>query len=369
MKRVGTWSAVGLLIMGAFGCAMPYREEPPGYSIGTPSLSPDGKTIAFAYGRQFEDNQLVLFDIPTSTLRTIEKPRHLLVKSPTFSPDGKKLAVQTYCYDACEPGEFAYQIAILDVVEGPLKFVTSGREFMRESPIFSADGQSVFYTENAIAWRDDFLARGLPWDDEQRDSALMGFSGMARVDLRSRNEERLFPSEKAPTRFSGVFPGSFSGTGSILFSAIVPHGGELESIVDDMGRKYDLLGYEYHADGRLELLPENVLHPMNSLSARTDGRRRTFISSPVNDRFNYDLFRSVDGQVSQVTSLQSHMAGASVAGNADIVVFRADATRRQNWSIWTHDFETGETRQVLTPEMLLVFFSPEIAPVHDETYQ
>ena len=349
-------------------------EAPPGYPIGQPSLSPDGDTVAFVYGRAFLGNELLLFDIPTATLRSIETPPRFIVSNPTFSPDARRLAMVTYCLDACEPGELGRQIATIDLESEDYRIVTSGRHVKRYHPVLSPDGRTVYFSSGKLVWKKDYIAEGREWFAGSREVEDVGFDGVSKVDLGSGEESLVLPNSRVETRFLGVFVGSVTNDGAIVMTTIAPHGGEFEELVDDLWKEYKLVGAVYDQGSDLVPLPLNATQGMSSLSASADGKRLVFISSPPDDRYNYDLFQLVDGEVSQLTTLKTFMARARISANGKRVVFLADSSSRQNWTIWIHDIETGETRPILTPEAILTFVDPNVemdalGAEHDESGQ
>ncbi|MEQ9144001.1 MAG: hypothetical protein RLO08_06560 [Parvibaculaceae bacterium] len=355
LKHLAICVLIATASFGVAGC-MSASEPLPGSLIGPPSLSPDGTLVAFSYGKRASENWLVLYDTVSKSLRLVEKPPHIVVSAPSFSPDGRKLAVATYCYDNCTPSEFGYQIAIINLANDELRFVTSGRDLIRLGPVFSADGRTVFFVSKTLAWRDAWVAEGKPWDDDWGESQPFGFTGASKLDLQTGVEKPIFPNSGVATSFLGIFLGSTTEENDLVFTAIAPQDGEVESIVERMDKETALLGYVYNPIHGLTLLPENnVTSSMNSLSASADGRRKIFISSSPDYQFDYELYQSVDGRVSQLTSLKTHMYAARISGNDGKIVFLADNTRQKNWSVWIHDLLTNETRIIMTPDALLAF--------------
>lgn len=354
MRIVLKLAGVVTVIAGIFVFFAPSSEPLPGSLIGPPSLSPDGRVIAFTYGMTINSNNLLLYDIESEQLRLIDKPLHLFVRQPSFSPDSQRLAVSTYCNEACEPDKQHYQIATIDLDSGELTFLTSGGDFARSNPIYSADGRSIFFDSQELTWRDDWLAAGKPWPWGDK-AVWRGRSGLSEVDLDTGETRALFPSTHVTTEFYALSLGRALPDGSILFSAIAPHGGEVATSVSGMEREHDSLGYIYHPEYGLRLHPENDDWRMNSLSSSEDGTRRVFVSANEQNRYDYDLYQSTGGRVSAVTSLKTHMAHADVSANGVRVVFLADKTRQKNWSVWLHDFVAGETQLILQYETIQKF--------------
>jgi len=350
------WSHHGVFavfLFGVVGCMSASSESLPGSLIGPPSLSPDGKTVAFSYGKSTDNNRLVLFDIASSTLRMLGKPSRVITRAPTFSPDGTKLAVPTYCREACEGDEFGYQISVVDLRVGSFQNVTSGRGFVRERPIFSPDGKKIFFVATHLTWKDEWSSAGRSWDESDGDSKRYGFSGISQVDLKTGEESPVFPNERMPTGFLALFLGGAGADDSIVFSARGPHDGEIESLVEQADQETASLGYFYSPGRGLELIPESQNRSMSSLSMSSDGRRVVFVSSEPDSPFDYDLYQISDGEVSPITSMSTHLAHARIASEGHMVVFLEDRSRQKNWSVWIHDIATGESRLILSHEALI----------------
>ena len=355
---IRNWSVyfvLALFLVGLGGC-MPGPSKPlPGFMIGPPSLSPDGRLIAFTYGKTVGDNHLLLYDIESEQLRLIDKPKHIFVRGPSFSPDGQRLAVATYCNEHCAPEEQNFQIATIDLTGGVLTFLTSGRDFFRIGPIFSADGGEIFFTAYDLDWRDEWIALGRRWPSDWGNSNRSPFGGVSKISLETHEELRLFPSSENPVEFFKCTVNSATEQGDIYISALNPMKGQIESAVAEMGRKTDTLGYVLGPTGTLDVLAQNVSWPMSGISSSSDGRIQVFTSSPADKKYSYDLFQLIDGEVSQMSYLETHMTGSKVSANGQMVVFLADAKRQRNWSIWTHDVATGQTQLTLRHETIVKF--------------
>ncbi len=133
----------------------------------TPTLSPDGKTLAYVYRESDNDyNQIILSDL--ATRQVIAKvpfngePANQF--APRFSPDGKQLAFTRYSDDSksCH----VYYVS-LDKLEAQHKVASCSTRFMM-SVDWSADGKQLFFTQDINAQK-----RGLA----RADLASAGFTG------------------------------------------------------------------------------------------------------------------------------------------------------------------------------------------------
>lgn len=354
-------AGVVTVIAGIFVFFASSSEPLPGSLIGPPSLSPDGRIIAFTYGKTIENNHLLIYDIDSEELRLIDKPPHLFVRRPSFSHDGERLAIATYCNEACEPEEQNHQIATVDLDSGELSFVTSGRDFVRTNPVFSSDGGKVFFAAFSLYWRDEWIAQGRRWHSDWGNPHRRAYCGVSRVSTETYEEVRLPASSGEPMTFFRCMLGGATNEGDMYFSAVSPKDDTVQQAIAEMGRKADTLGYVLRSSGELELLPQNVDWPMSSISSPADGKTQIFISSPATDRYKYDLYQLIDGNVSQISFLGTHMSFASVSADGQTVVFLADAQRQRNWSIWIHNLVSGETALTLQHERIMEFLglSPE----------
>ncbi len=365
LKRFGLLCLLLTSLLGITACMEP-PDPPPGYLIGPPSLSPDGRFIAFTYGSTVQDNRLLLYDIANDALRLMPKPARVLLFTPSFSPDGRNLVVSTFCRQGCSAEQAYIQIATMDIASDELRFVTSGRNFVRRNPIFSRNGGKIFFGSSRLEWRENWLEKGLKWDDDWGEARQMPPHGLSSVDLSSQEEVRFLPTADLDFNFSSIGPRTETRAGDLYLMAGVPQDGDLKSAIATASRVHDLnleytqLGYVLRSSGQLELLEQNALGPMHSLTSSADGKRLVFISSPPDDRFSYDLYQLVDGRVSQVSNLRTHMDSASVSADGGRIVFLADATRQRNWSVWLHDYGTGKTRPVVGSDSILTFLQTQV---------
>src|SRR5262249_42363710 len=116
------------------------------------ALSPDGKTLAAAYGIASErPGELKLWDVATGQSRSLFRDRHAL-RCVTFSPDGKLVAA----------GGFDNVVRLFEVEGGKLKAILRGHTGGVNGVAFSPDGKllgSCSLDKTARLWD---VAKALP---------------------------------------------------------------------------------------------------------------------------------------------------------------------------------------------------------------
>ena len=117
-----------------------------------PSISPDGKQIAFISDQDGLSNVWVM-DIDGSNLRQITKEKSNLIHSPKWSPDGEYLVVTKGIMSSrsIPAGEiWMYHKSGGDGLQ--IKARNSGKRDQQNiaDPVFSHDGKYIYFTENTV---------------------------------------------------------------------------------------------------------------------------------------------------------------------------------------------------------------------------
>ena len=117
-----------------------------------PSISPDGKHIAFISDKDGLSNVWVM-DIDGSNLRQVTKEKSNLIHSPKWSPDGEYLVVTKGIMSSrsIPAGEiWMYHKSGGDGLQ--IKARNSGKRDQQNiaDPVFSHDGKYIYFTENTV---------------------------------------------------------------------------------------------------------------------------------------------------------------------------------------------------------------------------
>ena len=117
-----------------------------------PSISPDGKHIAFISDKDGLSNVWVM-DIDGSNLHQVTKEKSNLIHSPTWSPDGEYLVVTKGIMSSrsIPAGEiWMYHKSGGDGLQ--IKDRNSGKRDQQNiaDPVFSHDGKYIYFTENTV---------------------------------------------------------------------------------------------------------------------------------------------------------------------------------------------------------------------------
>ena len=148
--------------------------------VNNPSWSPDGKHLVFT-GLVQGRNNLYLYNLDTRAVTQLTNDRYSYVH-PSWSPDGRYIAFAT---DKKQPGDtttgitFELNLGLIDILNNyELTVLPVFRGANNINPLFSADGQSLYFLSNSD-----------------------GFRNLYRYDLQSRE---VFRSTKYPTGISGI---------------------------------------------------------------------------------------------------------------------------------------------------------------------
>jgi len=117
-----------------------------------PRFSPDGKKIAFTSDRAGGDNIWVM-DVDGSNPHQITKESFRLMNNPTWSPDGKYIAAKKHFTTSRSLGTGEIWLYHTKGGKGVQLVEKPSEEHQKElgEPIFSPDGNSIYYTQNTTS--------------------------------------------------------------------------------------------------------------------------------------------------------------------------------------------------------------------------
>ena len=141
----------------------------------SPSWSPDGKKIAFA-GLNFSGyKDLYIFNTENEDLIKLTNDFYD-DNDPAWSPDGNYLVFSS---DRTEYGkQWAYNLFMLDINTGDISYITYG-EFKDTAPVFSNDGKSILFTSDRDTSLNIYLAELDEYNQTASISKISNFTGAA----------------------------------------------------------------------------------------------------------------------------------------------------------------------------------------------
>ena len=328
--------------------AMSRKPPPNPYKLERPALSPDGAQAALAVSFYGHYPHLVLYDIEQDTLRVVEKPDDEGWRSPSFSPSGSTLAFIRYCMTCRDKG---FHLSTYDVKTGRRTTLAGGSDLHRERPIYSPSGRFVVYGTKKIQWNGDT-------------PEVIGRTGGFHVFPFSTNVELRVSLERFGVRsFLFASPSGFLNEHTLVFKGLGPadfrhpdRGAlfrKLESLVGEQDAKVGWYGYRLglFERGELEFISPDAsreLAELRSLTVSADTGQMAYIGKSyrpahISAFIGYDIFIG-GGETEafrQATSLHTHMAHLGFSKSGNRVAFLADGTRKQHWSLWILEVETG----------------------------
>ncbi len=344
------------------GCKPEYPGPKPqlDVQIRSASLSPSGDRVAFSYEDKRSEKSrkgIALYHINSDRVEFLKLPEYLRVGAPSFSPDGKRLLVTAFCYLTCSKSEFGYHIGLFDLETGKYTQLTeNGGSEIRLSPEFSPDGQTIYFSWAKAEW------------NKEGGSRPAGFFGIASVKLDDPQETILLPNTITPSTFQLVGKMTPTANGDLIFTCKAPSRGPAQAAMEAAGKS---LVYPFPCslkpDGELDYFLPLTKLGYSQLSASADGKKVFFTSRADSTKgqrgYVYDLYLFEGAQTSRLTTLETYTSETDASADGSIVLLRADEDRGHNWSIWLHDMETGNTREIVPPERLLELLPQTDMPV------
>ena len=308
------------------------------HGITSPSLSPDNKTILFAYCQDTTDNtacELARYEIATGKIERFKPAEYRINSSPAYSPSGKQIAFaarnsdqESHIFIADVDGKNARQVTNTNMQKEGKKSDESLRYDVM--PSFSPDGGRIIYKRAAL-WR----KRTYPLTGE-----MPTHWDIFTVDLATGIERRL-----TNFRFYKMSKPSYLPDGKrFIFSASGPKpvNGKEPVNAEEYKKQYQ--------DNTIFIWDENnqLFQPAitqgwysSDPSVSADGNilfdavTNTMDGLP-SDPYNYDLFLYKDGKTLRLTKMGARILQSSISHDGSMAVFLADVNnpRTNRISLW-----------------------------------
>lgn len=340
------------------------EEQPPKLTLYEPKLSPDGRTILFAfrYGGLNPKLAMMSSDPASPWLRILEAPPTMEWAQPAWAPDGRSFVAVSYCtHDRCHQGAqgiHVWRFGLLrrgDRTGGLDRVSPAGTGVWRIRPFFGPTASdlcwvvrsTVLYPGTSAGLRDHFLTRTGGGD----------------------REDVFFPSDRTVLRngdfvsdgfqMYNVHPASHFD-GRVLFFTANVAGGTLPAArrtLNWMGRSNHRTQLFRWDAGGVQLLRDEEIFRVDV--PPSGGGHMTMTRRPVSGLHptDFDLFRS-DGRPPERRLVfgRGFVSEFSVSDGFDALVFLGD---RQfafggggELSYWVHRPGMPEAVDLLAPERL-----------------
>ncbi|TCS63059.1 TolB-like translocation protein [Varunaivibrio sulfuroxidans] len=310
-----------------------------GLSLYAPVLSRDGRVIVFTYQVGTKYPSLGVYQVDADKLAPIALPGGFAWISPVISQDGRYIAAVTDCLHNCPSGEEGHQVVLLDLSQPTVNFtfLTKGKKY-RGNPMFSPDGKRLIFVTGRI----------LPTDRGD----LVTDYGFSMVPISGGSEIKIASTEEGKNRFYAIDRPYFLSKTHIIFSAIPfypdgPIATKAAALGKTISEPVGISLYFAKKDNEYDLLPENKHHTMGGLTASLKGDIVfTDLSEgepeTTDGAFNYELFMSHMGKVTQLTHIKSFISAPFISGDGSTVVFLEDKGRNGARDIVIYDTASGQ---------------------------
>ena len=311
-------------------------------SLADLAVSPNGDVIAFQYnsGPNLSNPAIALLEWRTGKLTRIPNPSDSWLSSPSFSNDGKKIAV------SITKDHISSEIAIVDLSTMHVSQVTNSesevrfnkpRRRVKFDPIFSNDDNSIVYLEY--------------------DVLVSNRRHISIVNVADGKESSVIDESHG---FYSIFKPFFSSSGEIYFNAEGPADALLKSKVNSLWEKnseFNELSYKVKiGDGADLLFPDfqvkmkgkGHLSNIHSLAGAENAKIIVFSSAidpNTKGLYEHEIYKYDNGSAIQLTNIKSFIHYVRISRSGDVVAFLEDPTRHKNFDISIFDARDGRIRE------------------------
>jgi Tol biopolymer transport system component len=310
------WRCLAIVTAALFvvACGSAQAKDGASVSLEDFAMSPDGRIVAFQFLGP-KGRGVGLYEWQTGKLTHVPNPQETYVGEPSFSYDGKLLAlgIQKRTEGA------ASNIAVVDLATLALTQLTHGdpsSHRIRGTPVFQPGTGDILYVEHGI---------GVAWHLKLFDVS----NGTEKIVLEPKDG------------FFSIFRPLFVGPEEIYFQATSPVNKDIKKAINDLGVSTSAITVTYRL--RFGGTP-NILWPeleksrkhsfqnsISFLSASRDGKTIVGISGAKD---YYEIFKLGDDQnLMQLTNLKGSEAFASISYDGSAVAFGFDPMRGRDFDL------------------------------------
>ena len=322
-----------------------------------PTLSADGRYVAFSVGYRDRMHRLGIYDIKNNDLRQASNlDPSISWRSPAFAPDGLGLILTGACVAThrCTKNALGKHIYVMDfkgVHAGKVRRLTSG-PFIYSGPRYSVDGKTIF--ASVAGWS----------KDKQKVGKLKTITGyrLVSIDVGSGEQKELVPN--GAMNLSFTLPSALYEIedGLIEFTARGIAGNVPSNIKKAFGGEFDFpnVGFILSNGVQLSLMKQNNVAELSNFSASKIGQNKVYIDHSSTEKFdsrgyyNHELFMIVGDESKQLTNLKGQLHAPDIAFDGQSIAFLFDKNKEQAWDIWYLKLNNGEPYSLGLREMILM---------------
>jgi Tol biopolymer transport system component len=335
--RIHLFLILLMVVLLNIGCAHNYVNGIR-HGIISPSLSPDNKTILFAYCQTTKNDnacELARYEIATGKIERFKPAEYRINSSPAYSPSGKQIAFaarnsdkESNIFIADVDGQNARQVTNTNIHKTDKKSDESLKYDVM--PSFSPDSSMIIF-KRAPLWR----KRTYPLAGE-----MLSNWDIYSVDMATGTERRL-----TNYRFYEMSKPSYLSDGKrFLFSAVgpLPVNGKEPVNKEEYKKQYQ--------DNTIFIWDENdqifqpaIMQGSYSLDPSVSADGTILFKAVTNkmdglprDPYNYDLFLYKNGKTFRLTKMGARILQSSISHDGSMAVFLADISNPRNnrISLW-----------------------------------
>lgn len=324
-------------------------------------MAPDGSAIFFSYRPYRRVASLGLYILETDEIFPLDLPNNFEWESPSISPDGKYLAVASYCWEDCPKFTKGHNIAVLDLSKEKANYTfltKTGQyqsiDYSHFNPIFMPDSRSVLVRKNTFKLG----------EFHNSDRFLTG-RRIVEIDVDSKRQDPWVQIKRKDQDFSYLVIKAALDNDRIVASFNAYDDGPFSELQKNNKSKalrrseYSAVQIyaEKHYPGSMlySPFPPQTEYLMGGLDATTDGEIFFVAADESVSQFDWELFKLDGNKVHQLTTNANYIGGFSVSGDGTKIalVGRED--------IMIYDVVTGALAQTTIRQRIETDYKAELA--------